>query len=139
MKKTVATGLMTGLAALGAAAVTRSATAKTDSYSSCYGDHHGISSSSDYYWRRWQLPRQNRSLRLLLLLQQRLRRLMKNIGGRANRSACAASLRLAGGNSPTDEVYQLEGQGSPPLTEDQAAYFVGVAISAYSPQYNVTN
>lgn len=43
MKKTVATGLMTGLGALGAAAVTGSATAKAARDSSCYGDDYGIS------------------------------------------------------------------------------------------------
>lgn len=79
MKKTVATGLLTGLGALAAAAVTGSATAKPDSYSSCYGDDYSISCRSDYYWRRWQLPRRNRLLERLLLLQQRLGRLL-NIG-----------------------------------------------------------
>jgi hypothetical protein len=38
MKKAVETGLMAGLRAPAAAAVTDSATAKTDSYSSCDGD-----------------------------------------------------------------------------------------------------
>lgn len=78
MKKTVATCLMTGLGALGAAAVTGSATAKTDSYSSSDGDDYGISCSPDYYyWRRWQLPQPNRFLKRWLLLQQRLGRLIE--------------------------------------------------------------
>jgi hypothetical protein len=78
-KTAVKAGLVACLGALAATPVI--ATAKAARYSSCYCDDYGISSSSDYYWRRWQLPRQNRLLRLLLLLQQRLRRLMKNIGG----------------------------------------------------------
>jgi hypothetical protein len=78
MKKTVATGQMTGPGALGAAAVTGSATARTDSYSSCYGDDDcSISRGSHYYWRRWQLQQPNRLLRLWLLLQQRLGRLIE--------------------------------------------------------------
>jgi hypothetical protein len=68
MKRTVATGLMTGLGAPAAAAVTDSATAKTDS---C------ISRSSDYYWRRWQLYQPNRFLKRWLLLQQWLGRLIE--------------------------------------------------------------
>jgi len=55
MKRTVATGLMSGLGALDAAAVTGSASAKTDSYSSRCGDDYSISRNCDYYWRRWQL------------------------------------------------------------------------------------
>ena len=43
------------------------------------GDDYSISCSSDYYWRRWRLPQQNRLLQRLLLLQQRLGRLL-NIG-----------------------------------------------------------
>ena len=86
MKKTVATGLMTGLGALGAAAVTGSATAKAARDSSCYGDDYGISPSSEYYWPRWQLPRPNRFLRLLLLQQQRLSaRKKKLVGGARGR------------------------------------------------------
>ena len=77
MKKTVATGLMTGLGAPAAAAVTDSATAKTDCYSSCYGDDYSISRSSDYYWRRWQLAQPNRFLKRWLLLQQWLGRLIE--------------------------------------------------------------
>jgi hypothetical protein len=77
MKKTVATGLMTGLGAPAAAAVTDSATAKTDCYSSCYGDDYSISRSSDYYWRRWQLQQPNRLLQRWLLLQQQLGRLIE--------------------------------------------------------------
>lgn len=77
MKKTVASGPMTGLGALGAAAVTGSATTKTDSYNSCYGDDHSISCSSNYYWRRWRLPQPNRLLQPWLLLQQRLGRLIE--------------------------------------------------------------
>jgi hypothetical protein len=77
VKKTVATGLMTGLGAAGAAAVTDSATAKTDSYNPCYGDDYSISCSSDYYWRRWQLPQPNRFLKRWLRLQQRLGRLIE--------------------------------------------------------------
>ena len=78
MKKTVGTGQMTGPGALGAAAITGSATARTDSYSSCYGDDDcSISRSSHYYWRRWQLQQPNRLLRLWLLLQQRLGRLIE--------------------------------------------------------------
>ena len=73
MKKTVATGLMTGLRALAAAAVTGRATAKSDSYSSCSGDDYSISCSSDYYyWRWWQLHQPNRLLQRWLLLQQTL-------------------------------------------------------------------
>jgi len=45
----------------------------------CCGDDYSISCSSDYYWRRWQLPRRNQLLQRLLLLQQRLGRLL-NIG-----------------------------------------------------------
>ena len=46
----------------------------------CCGDDYSISCSSDYYWRRWQLPRRNQLLQRLLLLQQRLGRLL-NIAG----------------------------------------------------------
>ena len=81
MKKTVATDLMSGLGALGAAAVTGSATTKTDSYSSCDGDDYSISRSSDYYWRRWQLQQPNRLLQLWILLQQRLGRLIETRHG----------------------------------------------------------
>ncbi len=78
MKRTVATGLMTGLGALGAAAVTDSATAKTDTDSSCYGDDYSISCSPDYYyWRRWQLHQPNRFVKRWLLLQQWLGRLIE--------------------------------------------------------------
>ena len=78
MKKPVTTGRMSGLGALGAAAVTGSATAKSDSYSSCYGDDYSIRCSSDYYyWRRWRLQQPNRLLQRWLLLQQRLGRLIE--------------------------------------------------------------
>jgi hypothetical protein len=74
----VATDLMTGLRARAAAAVNGSATAKSDSYSSCYGDDYSINCSPDYYyWRRWQLPQPNRLLQRWLLLQQRLGRLIE--------------------------------------------------------------
>jgi hypothetical protein len=76
-KAAVKAGLVARLGALAAAPVI--ATAKAARYSSCYGDDYSISRSSDYYWRRWQLPRRNRLLQRLLLLQQRLGRLL-NIG-----------------------------------------------------------
>ncbi len=50
----------------------------------CCGDDYSISCSSDYYWRRWRLPQQNRLLQRLLLLQQRLGRLL-NIGAATSR------------------------------------------------------
>jgi hypothetical protein len=82
MKKTVATGLMTGLGALAAAAVSGSDTAKTKSYSSRYDDDYSISCSSDYYyWRRWQLQQPNRLLQRWLLLQQPLGRLIEKRHG----------------------------------------------------------
>jgi hypothetical protein len=97
MKKTVATGLMTGLGALDAAAVTGSATAKTDSDSSCYCDDYSIGRSSDYYWRRWQLQQPNRLLQLWLLLQQRLRRLIETRHQNVRRSILlVAALAMAG-------------------------------------------
>jgi hypothetical protein len=78
MKKTVATGLMTGLGALARAAVIGGATTKADSYGSCSGDDYSINCSSDYYyWRRWQLPQPNRFLKRWLVLQQRLGRLVE--------------------------------------------------------------
>jgi hypothetical protein len=77
-RKTAAkAGLVARLGALAAAPVI--AAAKAARYSSRYGDDYSISCSSDYYWRRWQLPRRNRLLHRLLLLQQRLGRLL-NIG-----------------------------------------------------------
>jgi hypothetical protein len=78
MKKTVATGLMGGLGAPGAGAVTESANAKTHSHSSCCGDDYSINCSPDrYYWRRWQVRQPNGFLKRCLLLQQRLRRLIE--------------------------------------------------------------
>jgi hypothetical protein len=78
-KKVAKAGLVAGLGALAAAPII--ATAKAARDSSCYRNDYIISRSSDYYWRRWRLPQQNRLLQRRLLLQQRLRRLMKNIGG----------------------------------------------------------
>jgi hypothetical protein len=97
MKKTVATGLMTGLGALGAAAVTDTATAKTDSYTSCYGDDHSISRSSDYYWRRWQLQQPNRFLKRWLLLQQWLGRLIETRHQSVRRAPAGRSLGAGAG------------------------------------------
>jgi hypothetical protein len=78
MKKTVTTGLVSGLGAPGAAAVTGSATTKADSYGSCSADDYSINCSRDYYyWRRWQLPQPNRLLQRRLLLQQRLGRFLE--------------------------------------------------------------
>jgi hypothetical protein len=77
-KAAVNAGLVAGLRALAAAAVTGGVTAKADRYSSCYGDDYRISCSSDYYyWRRWQLRQPNRLVRRWLLLQQRLGRLIE--------------------------------------------------------------
>ena len=80
-KTAVNAGLVAGLGALAAAAVTGGGTAKADRYSSCYGDDYGISgiscSSDYYYWRRWQLRQPNRLVRRWLLLQQRLGRLIE--------------------------------------------------------------
>ncbi len=76
-KKAAKAGLVAGLGALAAAPII--ATAKAARDSSCYRDDYIISRSSDYYWRRWRLPRRNRLLQRLLLLQQRLGRLL-NIG-----------------------------------------------------------
>jgi F0F1-type ATP synthase membrane subunit c/vacuolar-type H+-ATPase subunit K len=120
MKKTVATGLMTGLGALGAA-VTDSATARTDSCSSCYGDDYSISPSSGYYWRRWQLQRPNRLLRLWLLLQQPLGRLIETRHQSVRRSltllvaVLAMALALSGcagqSNAATTPVTPKHGDG----------------------------
>jgi hypothetical protein len=77
-KKVVKAGLVAGLGALAAAPII--ATAKAARDSSCYRNDYIISRSSDYYWRRWRLPQQNRLLQRLLLLQQRLGRLL-NIAG----------------------------------------------------------
>jgi hypothetical protein len=76
-KNAVKAGLVARLGALAAAPVI--ATAKAARYRSRYGDDYSISCSSDYYWRRWQLPRRNGLLQRLLLLQQWLGRLL-NIG-----------------------------------------------------------
>ncbi|HSS24919.1 MAG TPA: hypothetical protein VLL82_11065 [Mycobacterium sp.] len=53
------------------------ATVKAARYSSRYGDDHSISCSSNYYWRRWQLPRRNRLLQPWLRLLQRLGQLIE--------------------------------------------------------------
>jgi hypothetical protein len=71
-KKAAKAGLVAGPGALAAEPVI--ATAKAARDSSCYRDDYIISRSSDYYWRRWRLPQQNRLLQRRLLLQQRLRR-----------------------------------------------------------------
>jgi hypothetical protein len=76
-KKVAKAGLVAGLGALAAAPII--ATAKAARDSSCYRNDYIISRSSDYYWRRWRLPQQNRLLQRRLLLQQRLGRLL-NIG-----------------------------------------------------------
>ena len=87
-KKAAKAGLVAGLGALAAAPII--ATAKAARDSSCYRNDYIISRSSDYYWRRWRLPQQNRLLQRRLILQQRLRRLMKNIGGRTRFAEAAA-------------------------------------------------
>jgi hypothetical protein len=82
-KKAAKAGLVAGLGALAAAPII--ATAKAVRDSSSYRDDYIISRSSDYYyWRRWRLPRRNRLLQRLLLVQQRLGRLL-NIGAATSR------------------------------------------------------
>jgi hypothetical protein len=120
MKKTVTTGRMSGLGALGAAAVTGSATAKTNSHSSCYGDDYSINCSPNYYyWRRWRLQQPNRLLQRWLLLQQRLGRVIETRHQCVRRSltllVAALALALSGcagqGNAATTPVTPTHGDG----------------------------